>query len=105
MNRFGRCLRNLLLIALVGWAGVDDYLPSVGTFNDPGAESGESLLFDAAGCRRAGAAAELSPSSGGSRAISSPLRSAGIPVAALSAPSVRFASRTDSLYALMSLRR
>jgi hypothetical protein len=105
MNRFGRCLRNLLLFALVGWAGVDDYFPSVGNFADPGAENGEYLLFDGAGSRRAGAAEELSPSAFRSLSMVRPLGLAGDCIAAVSPPLLTAHWAAGQLYALMSLRR
>jgi hypothetical protein len=63
MNRLERCLRNLLLIALVSWAGVDDFLLVAGDSSDPCSENCESiLLFEANGRGKQDAAEDLSPS-------------------------------------------
>jgi hypothetical protein len=104
MNRVGRCLRNLLLLALVGWAGVDDYFPSADSAADSGAESGDYLLFDGAGCRRANAAEDFAPLAGCPR-MKHKLSSAGVRIAGLDGRFHRIASPADHLYALMSLRR
>jgi hypothetical protein len=101
MNRYGHFLRNLLLFALVGWAGVDDYFPTVATGGDFGGENAEAL-FDGAGCRRASTAEGLAPSACRSSLIE---RSLAFPTgcsAARCAPPGQ--AGTDHLYALMSLR-
>jgi hypothetical protein len=105
MNQFGQCFRNLLLFALVGWAGVDDYFPSVGSLADSGAESGEYSLFDGAGCRRASAAENLSPAGCCSLPIPHSIDSPGVLSAAPSARFFGVAPFDGRLYALMSLRR
>jgi hypothetical protein len=110
MHRFGRLLRNLLLFALVGWAGVDDYFPAFGSLSDSSAEIGDSVLFDGtglfdgAGSRRFCAADDLSPSAFRSRLVDRPI---GL-LARVAALGVRLRHGTatsDHLYALMSLRR
>jgi hypothetical protein len=63
MNRLERCLRNLLLTALVSWAGVDDFLPVAGDSADPCSENGENvLLFEGNGRGKSNGAEDLSPS-------------------------------------------
>ena len=104
MNRFGRLLRNLLLFALVGWAGVDDYLPVFGSLSDSSAEIGDSVQFDRQSqtlCgrrnfrRRPSAHAWLIVQSGCRRPSRRPGRAD---------PGTALAT-SDHLYALMSLRR
>ena len=111
MHRFGRFLRNLLLFALVGWAGVDDYFPAFGSLSDSSAEIGDSVLFDGtglfdgAGSRKFWAADDLSPSAFRSRLVDRPI---GLMVARVAALGVRprhGAATSDHLCALMSLRR
>jgi hypothetical protein len=107
MHRFGRFLRNLLLFALVGWAGVDDYFPAFGSLSDSSAEIGDSVLFDGtglfdgAGSRRFCAADDLSPSAFRSRLVDRPI---GL-LAALGVRPRHGAATSARLYALMSLRR
>jgi hypothetical protein len=63
MNRLERCLRNLLLIALVSWAGVDDFLPVASSSSDPCSESGENvLLFEGNGCGKRSESEDVSTS-------------------------------------------
>jgi hypothetical protein len=109
MNRYGLFLRNLLLFALVGWAGVDDYFPTVATGGDFGgvfgAENAEYVLFDGAGCRRVSTTEGLAPSACRSSLIA---RSLALPAARSAARSAAHAvlggEGTDHFYALMSLR-
>lgn len=103
MSRYGRLLRNLLLFALVGWAGVDDYFPTVASAGDFGGENGECVLFDAAGCRRTPTAEGLAPS-----ALHLPLIDCSPALPAARSATHRAAAAgtsSDHLYALMSLRR
>ena len=101
MNRYGLFLRNLLLFALVGWAGVDDYFPTVATGGDLGGENAQAF-FDGAGCRRASTAEGLAPSACRSSLIE---RSLTLPAARSAAHyALPDGGGTDHLYALMSLR-
>ncbi len=110
MNRYGLFLRNLLLFALVGWAGVDDYFPTVATGGDCGgvfgAENAEYVLFDGAGCRPASIAQGLAPSACRSSLIERSLAlSAACSAARSAAQGAVPGEGTDHLYSLMSLRR
>ncbi len=105
MSQFARCFRNMLLFALVGWAGVDDYFPSVGSSADSSAESSESVLFDGAAFRRTYTAEDFSPLVLRSRFFDRSISLAGVRVAAWEARRVSSASAADHVYALMSLRR
>jgi|ERR1700677_614208 hypothetical protein len=110
MNRYGLFLRNLLLFALVGWAGVDDYFPTVATGGDFGgvfgAENAEYVLFDGAGCRPASTTQGLAPSACRSSLIARSLALSDTRSAARSAAhcAVPGGEGTDHLYALMLLR-
>ncbi|HET6326632.1 MAG TPA: hypothetical protein VFG04_18290 [Planctomycetaceae bacterium] len=105
MNQFARCFRNLLLFALVGWAGVDDYFPSVGSSADSSAETIESVLFDGATFRRTYTAEDFSPLVLRSRFFDRSSGLTGVRVAAWEGRPLWSASTADHLYALMSLRR
>jgi hypothetical protein len=105
MYRFARYFRSLLLFVLVGWAGVDDYFPTVCCADDSGAESAESVFFDDAGCRSMNAAGGFSPAVSCSIFVDRPASLTGTRLAALRARRLSGASTADHFYALMSLRR
>jgi hypothetical protein len=104
MNQFIRCLRNLVVFALVAWAGVDDYFPLPGSMADPGTETGECSLFDGAACRKSSAAVDHSSAAARSLSTQAPLASSDARCGRLSASHLRTHSDIDGVYALMSLR-